>query len=135
MNDISFKKLLPYFVAIVAFILISIFYFSPLLEGKKLQQEDITRFKGMSKEIFDYREKTGEEALWTNSMFGGMPAYQISVLYKGNLIRYVDDIFRLGLPHPAGMVFLYFIGFFILLLVLRVDPWLSIIGALAFGFS
>lgn len=135
MKDISFKKLLPYLVAVVAFVLISIIYFSPLLEGKKLRQEDITRFKGMSKEIFDYRESTGEEALWTNSMFGGMPAYQISVLYKGNLIRYVDDIFQLGLPHPAGMVFLHFVGFFILLLVLRVNPWLSIIGALAFGLS
>jgi len=135
MKDISFKKLAPYLSALVIFVIISIVYFNPLLEGKKLKQEDITRFKGMSKELVDFREKTGEEALWTNSMFGGMPAYQISVKYKGNLIRYVDDILQLGLPHPASIVFLYFIGFFVLLLVLGVDPWLSIAGAFAFAFS
>ncbi|MDZ7741839.1 MAG: hypothetical protein U5Q03_08850 [Bacteroidota bacterium] len=92
-------------------------------------------YKGMSKEIVDYREKTGEEALWTNSMFGGMPAYQISVKYKANLFSYIDDVLMLGLPRPAGYVFLYFLGFFILLLVLRVNPWLSIAGAIAFAFS
>jgi hypothetical protein len=110
-------------------------YFSPLLEGKRLKQSDITQWKGMSKEITDFRAKTGEEALWTNSMFGGMPAYQISVQYNGNLIRYIDDIFKFGLPHPANLVFIYFIGFFILLMVLKVDPWLAMAGALAFTFS
>jgi hypothetical protein len=89
----------------------------------------------MSKEIADYRQATGEEALWTNSAFGGMPAYQISVQYKGNVLRYLDQLLQLYLPQPAGMVFLYMLGFFILLLVLRVDPWLAIAGAVAFGFS
>jgi len=89
----------------------------------------------MSKEISDYREATGEEALWTNSMFGGMPAYQISVQYKGNVLRYLDQLMQLYLPQPAGMVFLYMIGFFILLLVLKVDKWLAIAGAIAFAFS
>ena len=89
----------------------------------------------MSKEISDFRDKTGEEALWTNSMFGGMPAYQISVQYKGNVLRYLDGLMQLYLPQPAGMVFLYMIGFFILLLVLKVDKWLAIAGAIAFAFS
>ena len=89
----------------------------------------------MSKEVVDFREATGEEALWTNSMFSGMPAYQISVNYKANLVKYFDNIFKLGLPHPAGLVFLYMIGFFILLITLKIDPWLSIVGAIAFGFS
>ncbi len=135
MKNLSIKSIFPYLAAVIIFIILSLAYLSPVLEGKKLRQDDISRHKGMSKEIVDFRENTGEEALWTNSMFGGMPAYQISVKYKGNLIQYIDDIFRLGLPHPAGLVFLYMIGFFILLIVLKVDPWLSIAGAIAFGFS
>ncbi len=135
MKNIPIKNIVPYAVAIVIFIIITMVYFNPLLQGKKIRQDDITRHKGMSKEIVDFREKTGDEALWTNSMFGGMPAYQISVKYKSNLISYFDKIFRLGLPHPAAYVFLYFIGFFILLLVLGVDPWLSFAGSIAFAFS
>ena len=135
MKNISFKQVLPYLSAVVIFVVISLAYFSPLLEGKKLKQSDITQFKGMSKEISDFRDATGEEALWTNSMFGGMPAYQISVQYKGNVLRYLDQLMQLYLPQPAGMVFLYMIGFFILLLVLKVDKWLAIAGAIAFAFS
>ena len=135
MKNISIKGFIPYAVAVVIFIVISLAFLNPLLEGKKLKQDDIIRHKGMAKEVTDFREKTGEEALWTNSMFSGMPAYQISVKYNGNLVTYIDKIFKLGLPHPASLVFLYMIGFFILLLVLKVDPWLSIVGAIAFGFS
>lgn len=135
MKDIRFKQFIPYLTAIAIALVIIFSFFSPLLEGKKLNQSDITQWKGMSKEVVDYRAKTGEEALWTNSMFGGMPAYQISVEYKANLMRFFDKIFTLGLPHPAGLVFLYFIGFFILLLVLKVDPWLAIAGSIAFAFS
>ncbi len=135
MKKLNFSKALPHIVAIILFILIAVIYFSPVLEGKKMKPNDVTNFKGMSKEIVDFREKTGEEPLWTNSMFGGMPAYQISTEYNGNLIRFVDKIFRLGLPYPIWIVFLYMIGFYILLLVLRVNPWLAITGAIAFGFS
>ncbi len=135
MKNISFKQVLPYLSAVVIFLVITMAYFSPLLEGKKLKQSDITQWKGMSKEISDFRESTGEEALWTNSMFGGMPAYQISVQYKGNVLRYLDKLMQLYLPQPAGMLFLYMIGFFILLLVLKVDKWLAIAGAVAFAFS
>ncbi|MDO9254172.1 MAG: YfhO family protein [Bacteroidales bacterium] len=135
MKNIRFKQVLPYLSAVVIFVVISIAYFSPLLEGKKMKQSDITQFLGMSKEISDFRDATGQEALWTNSMFGGMPAYQISVQYKGNVLRYLDQLMQLYLPQPAGMVFLYMIGFFILLLVLKVDKWLAIAGAIAFAFS
>ena len=130
------KKLIPIVIAILSFLLISILYFKPVvLDKKELKQGDIVNFKGFSKEITDYRESKGEEALWTNSMFGGMPAYQISVKYENNWMQYFDKIFRLGLPHPAGIVFLYFIGFFILLLCMNVDPWLAIAGSIAYGFS
>lgn len=135
MKTPSFRSLAPYLAAIVVFILITFAYFSPLLEGKQILQSDIVNHKGMSKEIVDYRNATGQEPLWTNSMFGGMPAYQISVKYTSNLIGYLDKIFTLGLPHPANLVFLYFLGFFFLLLVLKIDPWLSIAGAIGFAFS
>jgi hypothetical protein len=135
MKELRFKQFVPHLAVVLIFLVVIITYFSPLLEGKRLRQSDITHWKGMSKEITDFRAKTGEEALWTNSMFGGMPAYQISVEYKGNLIRYIDDIFKFGLPHPANLVFIYFIGFFILLMVMKVDPWLALAGALAFTFS
>ena len=135
MKNISFRQVLPYLAAVAIFVVISLAYFSPLLEGKKLKQSDITQFKGMSKEISDFRDATGQEALWTNSMFGGMPAYQISVQYKGNVLRYLDQLMQLYLPQPAGKVFLYMIGFFILLLVLKVDKWLAVAGAIAFAFS
>ena len=135
MDKFNFKKIIPFIAGILIFIVITMVYLSPLLEGQRLRQDDITRHKGMSKEIVDYRDKTGIDPLWTNSMFGGMPAYQISVKYKGNLVRFIDDILQMGLIHPAGLVFLYMLGFFILLIVLKVDPWLSIGGAIAFGFS
>jgi hypothetical protein len=135
MKNISFKKIAPYLTAIVLFVVITFAFFSPLLEGKHIFQSDIAQYQGMSKEIDNYRSATGQEPLWTNSMFGGMPAYQVSTLYHGNLIGYLDTILTLGLPHPANLVFLYFLGFFFLLLVMKVDPWLSIAGAIAFAFS
>jgi len=135
MEKFQLKKSLPYIIGILIFVLITMIYFNPLILGKKLQQADIKNFKGMSKEIVDFRDKTGDEPLWTNSMFGGMPAYQISVKYKTNFVRFFDDFFKIGLPHPASLVFLYFLGFFILLIALKVDPWLCIVGAIAFAFS
>lgn len=135
MKKIPLKSIIPIPVAIILFVILSLAFMSPLMEGKVLKQDDIIRYKGMSKEIDDFREQTGEEPLWTNSMFSGMPAYQISTKYNANLTRYIDKIFRLGLPRPADMVFLYMIGFFILLMVLGVNPWLSIAGAIAYGFS
>jgi hypothetical protein len=130
------KKLVPHLVAVFLFAIISLVYFSPLLEGKRLgQQHDIKMYQGMAKEINDYRVKTGQEPLWTNSMFGGMPAYQISTLYKGNVAQFFNNHLALHLPIPAKFLFLSLLGFYILLLVFKVDPWLSFAGALAFGFS
>ncbi len=136
MTKFDFKKYLPTVAAVLIFLALVFMFFNPLWEGKQVSQHDVKTHQGMSKEILDFRESTGEEALWTNSMFGGMPAYQISVQKNENLIQYVDlYLFRLRLPRPADYVFLYMIGFFILLRVLKVDPWLSIVGAVAFGFS
>ncbi len=135
MNQFTLRKLIPYIAAIVIYLIVCFAYFPSVIEGKKLHQGDITNHKGMSKEVSDYREKTGDEALWTNSMFGGMPAYQISMISKANMGRKADRIFRLGLPTPIWQVFLLFVGFFLLLVALGVNPWLSLVGGLAFGFS
>jgi len=135
MEKFTIKSIWPYLAAIVLFIALGIIYFSPVLEGKKLKQSDIAHWQGMSKEIVDFRDATGDEPLWTNSMFGGMPAYQISAKYKGAYMKSIDKIITLGLPHPVKLVFLYFLGFFILLLILRVNPWLAVLGAIGFAFS
>lgn len=132
---LDFKKLLPHLVAIAIFLALSMLYFSPVFNGYRLKQGDVTQFRGMEKEIADYRMLNGEEALWTNSMFGGMPAYQISVVHDSNWMSYVDRFLRLGLPGPVGILFVGMLGFYIFALCLRIKPWLGIIGAVAFGFS
>lgn len=134
MKNLNFKSLLPVLVGILVFIILSLFFVSPVLKGKMLLQSDMVQNTGMAKEIVDHREKFSEEALWTNSMFGGMPAYQISIVYHNNLIQPLRDIFFV-LPSPASILFIYMFGFFILLLTLKVDKWLSIVGAIGFGFS
>ncbi len=135
MNTVFLKKALPYLAAIILFIVLAFSFLTPVLQGKKLKQHDITVYKGASKEIQDFRAEYDSEPLWTNSMFGGMPAYQISTLYPNNWIKPIGKIMQLGLPHPVNILFLYFLGFFILLIILKVDPWLSIVGAIAFAFS
>jgi hypothetical protein len=134
MNKQLMNKLLPHFIAVVIFIAISFIYFSPLLEGKVIQQHDKTTFLGISKEIRDFREATGEEALWTNSAFGGMPAYLISIKSKSNLIKHVDKVLKI-FERPASQLFLCFLGFYISLLIFGVNPWLSFAGAIAFALS
>ena len=131
----NFKKFSPHLIVILLFVGISFTYFSPLLEGKLLNMADFTHYKGMSKEVTDFRKVTGDEALWTNSMFSGMPAYQISTNSKGNLIQYISRIISLGIPRPANFLFLYLLGFYLLLLSLKVDYRISAVGAIAFSFS
>ncbi len=128
------RKILINLGIILFFIVLAYTYLSPLVEGKVLQMPDIEHNKGMSKELWDYREETGKEALWTNRMFGGMPGYMISVFYKGNLVKEIQRVFRSVFP-TASIIILYLIGFYILLSSLRINRWLSIAGAIAFGFS
>lgn len=130
----NFKKNLPYVIAILVFVIASLLYFSPVLKGQKLNQSDITQFRGMSKEIVDYRAEKGEEPYWTGAAFSGMPAYQVSAYYPNDYIKKVDQILRF-LPRPADYLFLYFVGFFLLLIALKTDWKLAVLGALSFGFS
>ena len=128
------KPAIPHLVAVVIFMTLSLAYFYPVLEGKVLQSNDGSVAFNSAKEISDFRAKYGEEPLWTNSMFSGMPAYMISTLYKGNLVRYADQLLKF-LKHPASLIFLTMLGFYVLLLFFEVEPWLAIAGALAYGFS
>lgn len=134
MNKEQIGRILPHLIAPIIFIVISLAFFSPLLEGKRLAQHDIAMWKGGAKEVLDYKDKTGEVSLWTNSMFGGMPAYLVSVPYTHNLLQYVDKTFNL-IQRPASYIFIAMIGFYILLLVMGLNPWLSIVGAIAYGLS
>ena len=132
---INLKKYSPYLVAVLAFLIISFIYFSPALGGFRVFQSDIQQHKGVSNEVYDFRGEFDSEPLWTNSLFGGMPATQISVIYDSNLLSYADSAIKLGLPHPINVFFLYMLGFYIFLLCLKVNPWLSLVGAIAYGFS
>lgn len=128
-------KLLPHAIAVILFIGLSWLYFSPLFSDYNLKQSDIKQYQGAAKEISDYRMMNDKEALWTNGMFGGMPAYQISVNHTSNLMAQMTEILRLGLPAPAGILFVSMLGFYILGLCLRVSPWVAIMGGIAFGFA
>ena len=114
--------------------MISLTYFSPVLQGKKIFQSDIVQYTGMAKQQNDFRKSTGEETYWTNAAFGGMPTYQLGAKYPHNYIKKLDLSLRF-LPRPADYLFLYFVGIYILFLVLKLDYKLAFIGALAFGFS
>nr|WP_321235497.1 YfhO family protein [uncultured Psychroserpens sp.] len=130
----SFKKFLPHLLVIIGFAVISLAYFSPVLQGKQIFQSDIMHFNGMAQQHRDFRAATGSETYWTNSAFGGMPTYQLGAQYPHNYIKKIDSVLRF-LPRPADYLFIYFIGFYILLLSLKVDFKLAALGALAFGFS
>ena len=129
------KHVLGIVAAIIAFAAITLVYFSPILEGKRIKQHDIEMYKGMSKEISDYREATGEQTLWTNSMFGGMPAWNISVKSSSNLLGRIHRLINCGFPNPIGAVFISMLGFFVLLLLLDCNVWISFIGGLAYGLT
>ena len=131
----NLKENYPHFVAVLFFLIVSITYLSPVLNGYALKQDDIDNHKGVAKEIRDHREEYNEEPLWTNSMFGGMPATQVSVKHDANLLSYVQKIMSLGLPHPISVLFLYLLGFYILCICLSIKPWLSIVGSIMFGLS
>ena len=128
------KKFYPHLLAFFGFVIISLCYFYPVLQGKALSQSDIVQYTGMAKEQNDFRATENAEPYWTNSAFGGMPTYQLGANYPNDYIGALDDFLRF-LPRPADYLFLYFLGFYGLLLVLKVDPLKAFFGALAFGFS
>jgi DNA integrity scanning protein DisA with diadenylate cyclase activity len=133
MNE-SIHSYLKHFFVFIGFIFVSIAYFSPVINGKKIYQSDIVQYQGMAKQQIDYQKNNGVETYWTNSAFGGMPTYQLGAKYDHNYIKKLDLFLRF-LPRPADYLFLYLISFYVLLLTLKIDYKFAILGALAFGFS
>ena len=129
---IKIQQLLPHGVCLLLFMGIAMAFFYPLLQGKEMQQSDIIQYIGMSKERNDFRSV--RESYWTNSAFGGMPTYQLGAEYPHNYIKKLDKVIRF-LPRPADYLFLYFVGFYLFLLVVKVPYRYAFLGSLAFGFS
>ncbi len=134
MDNALFKKALPHVTAVLLFLLIPAIYFSPQLEGKKLNQHDTNTATGMAREISDYNKTHSDLALWSDAMFGGMPSYLIG-LPTYSMISPIYSLTTLFDWRPISFVFLYLIGFYIALLLFGVSPWISLVGAIAFGFS
>lgn len=132
--NFSLKKVLPHLFVFLGFIVLSLAYFYPVLQGKEIFQSDIAQYIGMARQQNEFRAETGEEPYWTDAAFGGMPTYQLGANYPHNYIKEFDRALRF-LPRPADYLFLYFIGIYILFLVLKIDYRLAFLGALAFGFS
>ncbi|MFK7747121.1 MAG: YfhO family protein [Kordia sp.] len=132
--NLDIKKIIPHAIALLLFVAMSLAYFYPVAQGKKMQQQDIMLYTGMAKKQNDFRDQTGKELYWTDSTFGGMPTYLLGARYPHSYIKTLDRTLRF-LPRPADYLFLYFLGIYVLLLVLRVNWKLAILGAIAFGFS
>ena len=132
-----FRRYAADIVAVVAFLCISLaYFFTPLSEGMVLNGHDSLAAIGQGNENQTYYERTGETSRWTNSMFSGMPTYQISPSYgPSNVLTKVSGALHLGMDGAWGYVFLYLVGFYFLMRVLRKKPWLSAAGAVAWAFS
>ncbi|UJH67161.1 YfhO family protein [Allomuricauda sp. SCSIO 65647] len=131
---LSAKAIFTHLIVIALFLLASVVYFYPVLQGKAIYQSDIAQYKGMAKERDDFKENTGIESYWTNSAFGGMPTYQLGANYPHDYVKKLDRLIRF-LPRPADYLFLYLLGFYVLMLCMKVKWRWAVLGALAFGFS
>jgi len=129
------QKSLPHLLVFLAFLVITFLYFTPVFEGKTLAKNDVIQSKGAAKEINDYREKTGRYPLWTNSMFGGMPAYLVGTDYPNSWSTKLGRVFVNLFPEPVNYVLLYLVGFYILLAALNFAPGLAALGSVAFAFG
>lgn len=136
MKNFNLKALLPHVIAIGIFLIIALIYCKPALEGKVLQQHDISQWKGSIQNSVDYSKRhNGQYPLWSNGLFSGMPAYQIGGV-GGNIVAgYTQLVLTLGLPTPIHFFFLACLCFYILCMCLKLRPWVGIIGSLAFAFA
>lgn len=137
MRRIHFQKdILPHLIAITIFLILTVIFFKPVFfESKSLLQSDITQWKGSAHELTEYRDQTGKEGLWTNSIFGGMPAYFISIKWGNDLLVSINWLFSLGIPRPAAFFMTAMLSMYIMLLCFKIRPYLAIIGAITFAYS
>ena len=119
---------------VLGFALVALLFYYPLLSGKTLLQSDILQYQGMSRQLQEHREATGEETYWIDNAFGGMPTYQLGAKFPTDVLQPIYSFFRI-LPRPAHILFLYLLGVYLVLLILK-KPWpVALFGSLAFGFS
>ena len=122
MKNILKNKNLFYSIGCLGlFILFALLYTNPIFQGKELIQHDIVQYKGGAKELLDYRAEFGKETYWSDSMFGGMPTYQMGAQFRGDFIKQVDNVLNF-LPKPANYLFLLFSVFYVLGMV-AVRDW------------
>ena len=132
----NIKKYLPHLAAVAAFVIVSIVYFSPALRGDRIFQSDMSHFEGMSKELKDYNEQSGKRAGWTNSMFSGMPSYQIMGPETQNVFDTVKKPLTLwGLDFNAGILFLMMLGFYVFMSVMGAGPLVSFFASVAYALG
>lgn len=133
---IDFKKLLPHIIAVLLFLIIAVVFCKPAVEGKVVYQHDLQGWRGMVQQSVEFKEKHGHYPLWTNSLFSGMPAYQIALdaTHKFSL-GHLEPVFTLGLPKPISFFFLACLSLYFLCIVLGVNPYVSMIGAIAYAYS
>ncbi|MBD1423829.1 YfhO family protein [Sphingobacterium chuzhouense] len=130
-----FKENSTHLIIIAIFIALVFFYFSPIFGGKTLVQSDVVQAMGSQKELFAYKAKDGSAPNWTNSMFGGMPTYQIWYEHANNITSYINKGINTIFPAPTDIVLLYLLGGYFLFSVLRLKPWLAAVGAVALAFT
>lgn len=136
MKNFNFKKILPHIIAVVVFLIVAVVYCKPALEGKVVTQQDVQNWRGMSQQSVEFHDKYGYYPLWTNSLYSGMPAYQIFLDARTHvLVGYLGNVITLGLPKPISFFFLACICFYLLCIVVGINPWLSIMGGLAYAYS
>jgi len=136
MKNPKFQKILPHIIAVVVFLIVAVIYAKPAFQGKVMQQSDTQQWHAMAQQSFDFKDKHGYYPLWTNSMFSGMPAYQIAFDPRTKItVGYLADVLTLGLPAPASFFFLACICFYFLCVVAGANPWVSILGGLAYAYS
>lgn len=129
------KPLYLHLIFIVVGIVLSVIYLSPVLEGKLLVQSDSIQSKAMQAEVLQAKESKGYYSLWTNTSFSGMPTFTMGVDYKNPVIGSLLTPFEQFFKSPLCYLIYYFVGFYILMIALRVDPWLAFLGAIMFTFS
>ena len=133
-NRILHFTFLPHSVIIISFVIISLLFYYPLLSGKVLFQSDIRQYNGMSRQLKDYRAQTGEETYWIDNAFGGMPTYQLGAKYPADFLSPIYSFFRI-LPRPAHILFIYLLGFYLLMMVLKF-PWqIGLFNLSAYNFT
>ena len=133
-NKVQIRKSLIHLYTAIGFAIVSLVFYSPLLDGKKLYQSDINQYEGMSREIIENRENFPDEIYWIDNAFGGMPTFQLGAKFAYDILSPFHMLFRF-IPRPAHTLFLYLLTMYILLMVLKI-PWrIAILGSIAFAFS